>query len=204
MKASDPRRIVCWQAVHGSGGRPAGLEHLVLDPRRADSVIVAFDEQGDPFRLGYRLEWDEGWYLRQAALEVWAATGRRSLVLRSDARGHWSDGEGRPIDALDGCLDIDIWPTPFTNSFPIRREPMGIGTRRQFRMAWVAAPSLTVQPMGQAYTRLADDRYRYESLDGSGFQAEIEVDDDGLVVDYPGLFRRVMPAGSDGTFAPGR
>jgi hypothetical protein len=47
----------------------------------------------------------------------------------------------------------------------------------------------------QAYTRLADQRYRYESLDGSGFSAELAVDADGLVLDYPGLFRRVPVSG---------
>ncbi|MCK6454853.1 MAG: putative glycolipid-binding domain-containing protein [Alphaproteobacteria bacterium] len=33
-------------------------------------------------------------------------------------------------------------------------------------------------------------RYRYESLD-SDFARKIEVDADGLVVAYPGLFRRM-------------
>ena len=58
-------------------------------------------------------------------------------------------------------------------------------------MAWVGAPALTVQPQAQAYTRLADRRYLFETLDGSGFRAELPVDDDGIVVDYPDLFRRV-------------
>jgi hypothetical protein len=89
------------------------------------------------------------------------------------------------------CLDIDIWPTPFTNSFPIRREPMAVGERRQFRMAWIFAPDLTVHPQSQAYTRLADRLYLFENLDGSGFRAELAVDEDGIVLDYPELFRRV-------------
>ena len=32
--------------------------------------------------------------------------------------------------------------------------------------------------------------YRFESL-SSGFRADIPVDGDGLVLDYPGVFRRV-------------
>ena len=163
----------------------------MLSGRTADSVIVAFDEDGEPFRLSYRLEWDEGWRLRSASLQVIANGGKRALVLLSDTRGRWHDGEGEAIEALDGCLDLDIWPTPFTNSFPIRREPMEIGARRLFRSAWVVAPGLSVQPLEQAYTRLTESRYRYESLDGSGFSAELFVDDEGLVLDYPGLFRRV-------------
>jgi len=58
-------------------------------------------------------------------------------------------------------------------------------------MAWVFAPDLTVQAQPQAYTRLAEHRYLFENLDGSGFQAELPVDEAGIVVDYPNLFRRV-------------
>jgi uncharacterized protein len=34
--------------------------------------------------------------------------------------------------------------------------------------------------------------YRFVSLDG-GFSADLPVDLDGLVMDYPGLFRRAFP-----------
>jgi hypothetical protein len=34
--------------------------------------------------------------------------------------------------------------------------------------------------------------YRFLNLDG-GFTADLQVDPDGLVLDYPGLFRRVHP-----------
>ena len=168
-----------------------GLEHLLLSERVADSVVLAFDEEHGPFRLTYRLTWDDSWRLRDAELVV--ATGRftRSLRLQTNGQGHWRHRDGPAIDDLHGCLDVDIWPTPFTNSFPIRREPMAIGERRQFRMAWIAAPDLTVHAQPQAYTRLADRLYLFENLDGSGFRAELPVDEDGIVLDYPNLFRRV-------------
>ena len=68
---------------------------------------------------------------------------------------------------------------------------MAVGERLQFRMAWIFAPDLTVHPQPQAYTRLADRLCRFENLDGSGFRVEIPVDEDGIVLDYPGIFRRV-------------
>jgi hypothetical protein len=58
-------------------------------------------------------------------------------------------------------------------------------------MAWIFAPNLTLQPQSQAYTRLADRLYLFENLDGSGFRAELPLDEDGIVLDYPSLFRRV-------------
>jgi uncharacterized protein len=168
-----------------------GLEHLLLAERAADSIVLAFDEERGPFRLTYRLGWDERWSVRDAELTVATDQFTRSLSLRTDGKGRWRHGDGRSIDELDGCIDVDIWPTPFTNTFPIRREPMVVGQRRQFTVAWIRAPDLTIGPQPQAYTRLGEHLYRFENLDGSGFTAELAVDEDGLVVDYPGLFRRI-------------
>jgi hypothetical protein len=191
-----PCRTICWTPIWNKDRAGVGLEHLLLAERGADSVVLAFDEEHGPFRLTYRLTWDDSWQLRDAVLVVRTEHSTRSLSLQTGGRGHWRDGNGRVIDDLEGCMDIDIWPTPFTNSFPIRREPMAVGERRQFRMAWISAPDLTLHPQPQAYTRLADRLYRFENLDGSGFRADLPVDEDGVVVDYPGLFRRVKPVSS--------
>lgn len=168
-----------------------GLEHLLLREGSADSVVLAFDEQGRPFRLAYELTWDQSWRLRDARLAVTTEAGMRSLRLETDGNGHWRDGEARALPALGGCIDIDIWPTPFTNTFPIRRQPLAVGERREFVMAWVSAPELSVRPVRQAYTRLSDRVYLFENLDGSGFRAELPVDDDDIVLNYPGIFRRI-------------
>lgn len=189
--ANALRRTICWIPVWNTDREGVGLEHLLLAEREADSVVLAFDEAQGPFRLTYRLAWDESWRLRSAELAVATERSRRSLSLQTDGQGHWRHGDGRAIDELDGCVDVDIWPTPFTNSFPIRREPMSVGERRQFRMAWIFAPDLTVQPQAQAYSRLAERLYLFENLDGSGFKAELPVDEDGIVMDYPAFFRKV-------------
>jgi uncharacterized protein len=193
--ANAPCRTICWTPIWNKNREGVGLEHLLLSEREADSVVLAFDEEHGPFRLTYRLAWDEAWRLHAAELVVATERSTRSLSLQTDGQGHWRHGDGRAIAELDGCVDVDIWPTPFTNSFPIRREPMAVGERRQFRMAWIFAPDLTVQPQPQAYTRLADRLYLFENLDGSGFRAELPVDEGGIVLDYSDLFRRVKENG---------
>jgi hypothetical protein len=187
-------RTICWAPTWNGDREGVGLEHLLLAERTADSVVLALDEARRPFRLGYRLSWDASWQVRDADLVVTTECSARSLNLLTDGHGRWRHTDGRTIDELDGCVDIDIWPTPFTNTFPIRRARMDIGERREFRMAWVFAPDLTTHAQPQAYTRLADRLYRFESLDGSGFAAELRVDEEDIVEDYPDLFRRVRAA----------
>lgn len=183
-------RTICWRPIWNEAQQGVGLEHLLVSEHVADSIILAIDEKQGPFRLSYHLQWDDAWRLREATLAVATGSARRSLQLHTDGEGRWrSDGQAR--SDLDGCLDIDIWPTPFTNSFPICRKPLAMGERREYRMAWVLAPELTVTAQPQAYTRLASTRYLFENLDGSGFRAELEVDEMGIVLDYPRLFQRV-------------
>ncbi|MDY0881964.1 putative glycolipid-binding domain-containing protein [Dongia soli] len=183
-------RAICWAPIWHEDRQAQGMEHLVLREGAADSVLLAYDEDGWPFRLSYKLRWDNEWGLHDAELTVVDETGARQLTLRSDGRGHWRDGNDQVLPKLDGCFDIDIWPTPFTNTFPIRRADLAIGERRAFTMAYVIAPALTVQPATQAYTRLDERRYLFESID-SDFRAELPVDEDGIVLDYHGLFRRL-------------
>ena len=191
-------RTLCWASTWNTAEVDAGLEHLLLTENDADSVVLAFDESAGPFRLTYRLHWDETWQIRDAELVVATAQATRSLSLHTEGDGQWLDPGGRVIAELQGCRDIDIWPTPFTNTFPVRRTPLAIGQRRPFQMVWIRAPELTMQVKAQAYTRVSDRCYRYENLDGSGYSTELPVDEDGIVLDYPGLFRRLPRAAKPG------
>jgi hypothetical protein len=47
----------------------------------ADSIILGFDQHGQPFRLAYQLAWDEAWRLREARLVV--TTRTRNAVAAS-------------------------------------------------------------------------------------------------------------------------
>lgn len=184
-------RTICWTPKWNPSHDSVGLEHLLLSNGEADSTILAIDEEHGPFRLTYHLNWDTSWQLQNAELCVKTERFTGSLRLETDGQGHWQQSDGRAIDELEGCRDIDIWPTPFTNSFPIRREPMKVGERRLFRMTWINGLDLTFHAQPQAYTRLSDSLYLFENLDGTGFSAELPVDNEGIVLDYPKLFRQL-------------
>ncbi|WP_027864112.1 putative glycolipid-binding domain-containing protein [Massilia alkalitolerans] len=177
-----------WQPLDG-----IGLEHLNLDYR--DDVIVAdgvvVGDCGDgPFGCSYRICCDTAWRVR--SVEVHAAGGA-SLVLTSDGSGHWRDGDGAVQPQLGGCTDVDIAATPFTNTLPVRRLGAVLQARTRIAVVYIPVPALAARRMEQAYTRLADGRYLYEWPIGD-FQAELELDADGLVRHYPSLFTRLLPA----------
>ncbi|MCL4245981.1 MAG: putative glycolipid-binding domain-containing protein, partial [Candidatus Dadabacteria bacterium] len=89
------------------------------------------------------------------------------------------------------AIDVDIFPTPFTNTIPIRRLGLGAGQSADIIVAYIKLPEMSVTSDPQRYTCVMPLKiYRFESLD-SDFKCDIEVDEDGLVVSYPGLFRRV-------------
>ncbi|HEY5004518.1 MAG TPA: putative glycolipid-binding domain-containing protein, partial [Ktedonobacteraceae bacterium] len=121
----------------------------------------------------------------------------QSLHLFVDNEGTWTNEGGETISSLQGCLDVDISATPFTNTLPIRRLALQPGSAATLNMAYIMLPQLQVKVTEQRYICLdvtpVGGRYRFESLkDGmSSFTAELPVDKDGLVLDYPGLFLRV-------------
>ena len=112
---------ICWVPIWSPNG--LGLEHVLVAGNTADSSLLVFDEDGEPFRLAYRLRWDDAGLLQHAELQASKGLQVRSLSLHSDGRGRWRNAEGEHLSHLDGCIDIDIWPTPLTNSFPIWRSP---------------------------------------------------------------------------------
>jgi hypothetical protein len=147
---------------------------------------VAATREGVAIKAGYLVDADAAWRTRRVRVDVEGA-GRLEIV--SLGMGAWSHADGEAIPDLAGCLDPDISMTPFTNTLPIRRLDLKIGQSADIEVAYILVPELSLRAAPQRYTRLDERHWRFESLD-SGFTADITVDEEGFVVDYPGLFRR--------------
>jgi hypothetical protein len=122
----------------------------------------------------------------------------------------WSATDETPPGIVDerslaGADDCDLGLCPVSNTMPmlrtvLRREAQAgprPGPEVDFVMAWVEVPSLRVIRSEQTYQlrRTAVDGtavVRYIGLHRS-FEADLEVDLDGLVINYPQLARRVPP-----------
>ncbi|KAF1052955.1 MAG: hypothetical protein GAK43_01667 [Stenotrophomonas maltophilia] len=169
--------VASWESLDWSDGQAVG------------QIRIAAVERQLPCQLDYRLEWDADWRLRRAWLRRENEHSSGELTLDSDGQGHWQR-DGEALAELDGCLDLDLWPSPFTNTLPIRRLHLAPGAQAALDVVYLQAADLRPQRMRQGYECLDARHYRYRNLDGSGFEAVLEVDEHGLVLDYPGLFRR--------------
>ena len=186
-------KLVMWKPWSGEG-----LEHLKLtqDDRGvvADGVIIGV-ENSAPFRIRYAIRCDTRWRVQNLRVSSLAGDDEE-LEVFTDGKGRWITATGDTVPSLEGCSDIDISATPFTNTLPIRRLGLQAGESADLEVVYLAVPEMRVEPVQQRYTCLErGDRgglYRFESLDGelAGFAANLDVDADGLVLDYPSLFRR--------------
>lgn len=163
-------------------------------PVIAGTVLAA--EAGSPLRVEYRVACDHDWRTRRVELSQSHAGRHRTLRLDHDGSGGWQR-DGTVAAGLAGCTDVDLGISPSTNALPVNRLRLEPGRVGAIRAAWVRFPGLEVEPAEQTYERLEEQRYRYRSLT-SGFEAEVEVDDDGMPVDYAGIWRRI----ADGVAAP--
>lgn len=173
-----------------------GLEHLRLLQQDgtifADSIIVGVSNRM-PFRLRYEVTCDSHWNVTELHLMLLSGN-RKSIKILADGQGHWSTHAGNRVPSLDGCIDVDISATPFTNTLPIRRLALGPGQSAELLVAYVLIPEMELMIDRQRYSCLelnvSGGLYKYESIE-SDFTAELPVDSDGLVMDYPGLFKSI-------------
>jgi uncharacterized protein len=192
---------------------PFGVEfaEIALAPQRLSAEGVAIGIEPIPYRLDYTLETAAGFVTSRLRVSSRGEGWRRTLELHRHAEGAWSvkaDEEGH-VDlpsaggdpaTLLGALDCDLGLSPVTNLGPVlRNDLLSGGGPVELTMAWVSVPDLSVKADGQRYSFVSADRdshvIRYEAIDGT-FAADITLDRDGIVIDYPDIARRLTQASS--------
>ena len=197
-------RFLLWTGVEEWLTETASVE-LDESGMRASGLQLGADPV--PFRVDYRLDAPDRFVTRELELTATAEGWSRHLLLSHDGSGGWAaqvsdEGEvpgGRwdgELPDLSDALDIDIQNSPLTNTMPILREGFRSGGSGNFVMAFVTLPALRVEASPQRYehVRATEDGsvVRYISRDGD-FTADLELDSEGLLVNYPRLGRRVEP-----------
>jgi hypothetical protein len=146
-----------------------------------------------PWAVAYEITVDGRWRTLRARVAGRGAAGAREVTLEADEAGGWRI-DGVPAPDLDRCLDVDLESSVYTNALPARRLGLAVGDRASAPAAYVRAPDLRVEPLGQCYARIEDDgphrRYDY-SASAFDFRCELIYDESGLLLEYPGIAVRV-------------
>jgi hypothetical protein len=173
-----------WQASDG-GSEVCVLERAGRGHRLRGTVLT--HEAKRPIELRYAVTVDSAW--ATAGVEVLVSFSGGDFREPVEIGGLWS-GKERPPGCED-CVDVDLSFTPATNTLPIRRLGLRVGEEQEIAVAWLVWPELRFERAVQRYARLGEDRYRYTQDD---FEAELTVDEAGLVLEYEGLWRAVARA----------
>jgi uncharacterized protein len=183
----DRSMVIFWRRTD-----VVGLERLALIVGTASiqavSTVIGVGEGG--FRLDHAWELTPDWRAVSVRVERLCTDGRRVLALEREGSGWRVNGQRRPD--LDGTEEPDLSVTPFCNTLPIRRILGSGDASLTIDVAYVNGKDLTVTRSRQRYVRQGPNRIRYVDLGlFSGFEADLHVDDWGLVLHYEGLFERV-------------
>ncbi|OBB85383.1 hypothetical protein A5760_08195 [Mycobacterium colombiense] len=194
---SDPSRRV-WQAM---------LTWRAQDDPRMESVriqvsgnrikangriIAAATETHPAFGAYYDLLTDEAGATKRLGMTVTVAERERVFSFARDEENMWlvTDHQGEHRAAYNGALDVDVEFSPFFNALPIRR--LGLYQRAAsvtLPVVYVNVPEMSITAGTVSYSStgsLNEIKLRSPVSDTT-----VSVDEEGFIVDYPGLAERI-------------
>jgi hypothetical protein len=192
-----PRRptLLTWQGWDTPFLESVRLSQAGAKLRASGRVISAADQDREPFSASFEVSVDESRGVTRLLLRSTTAEEERQISLSRTEDGLWlvDSGRGAERTDFDGAADIDVQSCVLFNTLPVRRLNLHREAgEHDLPVVFVRLPDLSV--------RLVRQTYRTVSLDPDGavvhfasgdFHADLTVDTDALVRDYPGLSRRV-------------
>ena len=151
------------------------------------STIIGLYED-ELYKVEYHIRTNADWETVFAEINSRHSNQTQFMRLEGDGKGNWLRN-GQEAAHYNGCIDIDIPLTPFTNTLPINRLQLTQGLEREINVIYIDLLAQQTTAVRQKYKRLSKTMYHYENVPND-FEANIEVDEFGLVVDYPQLFVR--------------
>ncbi|MDT5009295.1 MAG: uncharacterized protein QOH57_912 [Mycobacterium sp.] len=182
--------ILTWQAGDVPRMESARVQ-LSGNRIKAYGRIVAGATDAHPaFSASYDLVTDEAGATKRLSLSLTTAERDRQLSIARDEENMWSvtDHQGSSRGAYGGALDVDMVFSPFFNALPIRRTGVYKGTESvTVPVVYVSLPDLAVKPATITYSSSVDGIKLHSPV----ADTTVTVDQDGFILDYPGLAERL-------------
>ncbi|MBC8035527.1 MAG: putative glycolipid-binding domain-containing protein [Chitinophagaceae bacterium] len=150
------------------------------------TIIGKYEEK--IYKVDYRIKANKQWETTLLEIDSRHDDHMQSIRLESDGNGNWTGKDGK-INQFKGCFEVDVSLTPFTNTLPINRLHLALHQSQEIQVIYCDLLNGQTRCVTQKYTRLSDTKYHYENVPND-FEATIQVDENGYVVDYPSLFER--------------
>jgi hypothetical protein len=186
--------ILTWRA-HDDSRMESTRVQLSGSRIKAYGRIVAATAATNPaFSASYDLVTDESGATKRLSLSVTSAERDRQLSIARDEENMWliTDHQGQTRASYEGALDVDVVFSPFFNALPIRRTGLYRRTDSvNLPVVYVSLPDLTVKQASISYSSLGPDSGEGIKLHSPVAQTTITVDNDGFILDYPGLAARI-------------
>ena len=152
-----------------------------------NSVIIGLYEQVI-YKVEYFIKTNTDWKTVFFEIKSNLSGANQTFSFESDGKGNWLTN-GKHAAQFNGCIDIDISITPFTNTLPINRLSLSKNEQQKINVLYIDILNYEIKPVQQYYTRLSKYKYKYQNVPND-FEAIITVDEFGLIVNYPRLFER--------------
>jgi hypothetical protein len=163
--------------------------------RATGSVIAAATDAVPAYSASYSLSTDEAGVIGRFTVRTTTSAGEQHVTLSRSEEGIWlvDHGSGVARTEFDGAVDVDLAGSPLLAALPMRRLGLHrLPSEHELPMVFVDLPSLDVELTQQTYRTVSVGPERSVVCFATARrQAELTVDADGLVIDYPGLARRL-------------
>ena len=159
--------------------------------RARGRIVSATHSDHDAFTVEYEAELSADHSLRRVRLTTSTEEYERTIDLVCDAEGSWlldDPSDTRSRVGGEGVKDVDVTYSVFFASLMIRR--LGLDTQQGSAEARVlSVDSLTLEVTEDTVTMSSDDEHIHGITATASTSAT--VDADGMILDVPGLSRRV-------------
>ncbi len=184
---AEPEAIasILWRGFAFPGHEACRLLALDSGWRLEGAAIFTYEHK--VCQLAYHVICDAVWRTVSAKIDGWLGEKTVRILVTAGSGRRWRINEAEQ-PGVASCIDVDLNFSPSTNLIPIRRLNLAAGESAEVTAAWLRFPEFKLEPLQQQYTRLDESTYHYESAGGQ-FVADLKVNRQGFVIDYPGLWQ---------------
>jgi uncharacterized protein len=184
--ATGKTSTIVWQAL--SWPSTVIHTHTVDNGIYAHGLAVGKTDANIPFAIEYNLILTINWDIKEMLIKSLLDERVIQLV---HAGNQWYDGKGQHLAEFEEVDLVDISISPFTNTLPIKRLQFKDEQLQKIDIIYFDENKFSLRRVQQICSQIDKQAYRYQDILLPDFVSEITVDEDGLVIDFPGIFKRV-------------